>query len=75
LAASNSQALAEQACVKLVYCTAEKFWAAMCRADFVRTSRYTGKCAATVYFVLEAPEDVPGFIQGVCAETIRALDT
>jgi hypothetical protein len=43
----------------------EAFWGKMCDLRFRRLSRLSGAVGVTVFVTLEAPEDVPGFLESV----------
>jgi hypothetical protein len=45
-----------------VMVNAMEFWTLMCDPRFVRVSPLCGRIGADVYITLEAPEDIPGFI-------------
>lgn len=57
---------------KLIVSTGE-FWQKMGDPRFIRLDKLSGRIGDDIFVTLEAPEDVPGFMEGVVAGIRRKL--
>lgn len=54
--------------------TTERFWQLMCSPSAIRLSRLSLAVRGEIYVTLEAPEDVPGFMEKKIADVSILID-